>query len=69
MHPKLTEEELAALKATCSDNEWNQVCLEIKTTRGGAYPPDWWPVMMASGLAESIAKGWASPRTAEIQIE
>jgi len=69
MRPKITEEELASLKATRSDNEWNRVCLEIKTARGGVYPSDWWPVVMASGLAESIAKGWAIPGTAEIQIE
>ena len=66
---KITDEELSALKATRSEHDWNRTCAGLKAARSGAYPSDWWPVVMASGLAESIAKSWAVPGTTKITIE
>jgi len=66
---KITDEELNGLKAARNEVEWNQACAGLKAARSGAYPSDWWPVVMASGLAESIAKSWAVPGTTKITIE
>lgn len=54
MIPNLTQEEITRLKATKSEQEWNDVCDEIKTARAGQYAPDWWPRVMQSGLAAEI---------------
>lgn len=56
----LTEQEIEKLKATKSANEWNSVCDEIKKARDGRYPPDWWPVVMVSGMATEIQNSWKS---------
>ncbi len=47
----LTNEEIIRLEATKNEQEWNDVCDEIKTARNDQYPPDWWPRIMLSGLA------------------
>lgn len=58
MIPNLTEEEITRLKATKSEQEWNDVCDEIKTARNGQYAPDWWARIMVSGLARQIKARW-----------
>ncbi len=68
MNDNLTEEELAALKATANENEWNAACDRIKDARSGQYPPDWWTVMMQSGLSREIMARWPKPGSPEIQI-
>ncbi len=47
----ITKEEIAALSASNTREEWNNACDDIKRVRGGAYPPDWWQAVMLSGLA------------------
>lgn len=54
----ITEQEIQKLKDTKNEIQWNAVCYEIKAARDGAYPPDWWPKMMMSGLIDQISKSW-----------
>ena len=54
----ITEQELAGLKATKNEQEWNKVCDQIKAARNGKYPSDWYAKVMASGLAARITLGW-----------
>lgn len=58
MIENLTDEEIIRLKATKSEQEWNDVCDEIKTARDGQYPNDWFMRVMVSGLAEQIKARW-----------
>lgn len=62
----ITDEELARLKACTSEQEWNDTCSVIKKARNGNFPDDWWPKVMQSGLAESVAKTWGG--TAELKL-
>jgi hypothetical protein len=50
----ITESELELLKATKSENEWNDACDKIKDARDGQYPPDWYVKVLASGLMHQI---------------
>ncbi len=50
----ITDEEIASLKAVTSSDEWNDACTVIKATRDGAFPSDWWPKVIQSGLANNI---------------
>lgn len=54
----LTEAEIAALEACTSEDQWNAQCDAVKAARGGAYPPDWWPVMKLSGRMDRILAGF-----------
>lgn len=54
----LTEKEIQDLKDSESVEGWNKVLDKIKATRQGQYPPDWWPVVMASGVAADTAAKW-----------
>lgn len=54
----LTNEEMAKLKATKSEAEWNKVCDEIKAERNGTYPYDWWSKVMMSGVFGTIQASW-----------
>ncbi len=47
----LTKDELDLLETSRTEAEWDSVCDMIKADRGGAYPPDWYPRVLASGLA------------------
>lgn len=46
--PGLTESELARLKATKSEDEWNAACDAVKDARGGQYPHDWYQKVLGS---------------------
>jgi hypothetical protein len=50
--------EVAALYATANEAEWNRAVTAIQAARGGHYPPDWFEVVMASGLHAEIAASW-----------
>jgi len=54
----LTQKELEQLENCQSEEEWNSICDEIKATRNGQYPPDWWAKVKLSGLGERIAARW-----------
>jgi hypothetical protein len=58
MNTGITQEEISALKATKSENDWNEQCDKIKAARGGQYPPDWWPLVVMSGLMTEIQCSW-----------
>jgi hypothetical protein len=58
----LTAQELIRLMVTKSESEWSEVCDAIKEARGGAYPDDWFELMLASGLMRSIQQSWGTPR-------
>lgn len=57
----ISDEELFSLVSTTDVVEWNAVCDDIKKARDGQYPPDWFPVVMMSGLAADIQEDWSAP--------
>jgi hypothetical protein len=65
----ITQAELDALRSTKNESEWNNVCNGIKQARNGSYPPDWWAMVMLSGLAKEVANAWGDPDAFEIKIE
>lgn len=58
MPANLTEAELELLKQTKSETEWNAQCDAIKSARDGQYPPDWYPLIVLSGLFARIRLNW-----------
>ena len=54
----LTDAELAKLKASKNETEWNATCDEVKAARGGQYPPDWYQKVLASGVAGTVQSKW-----------
>lgn len=54
---KLTQEELDALKASKSEEEWNTLCDGVKKAHGG-YPGDWFAKVIISGLLNKTAANW-----------
>jgi len=61
----ITEEEIELLKASMSDEDWNNACSQIKEAHGG-YPSDWWSRVMASGLGDEIMNKWGG--SSEIKL-
>jgi len=55
---RLTDEEFKSLAATKSETEWNTQCSNIKRSRGGAYPSDWYHKVVLSGLMAKTIKNW-----------
>lgn len=47
------EQVIALLKTSTSEAEWNENCAKVKKACGG-YPSFWYPVVLASGLADEI---------------
>lgn len=58
MNTEILETELASLRATRSEQEWNRLCDTIKALRGGQYPDDWWPKVVLSGLMSEAQLNW-----------
>lgn len=54
----LTAEELARINACQTMQEWDAMCDAVKAARNGAYPANWYPVVLQSGLMARIAKRW-----------
>ncbi len=50
MNFNLTEEEIEGLKNAATEDEFNSLCDKIKRVRGGQYPPDWFSMVVQSGL-------------------
>lgn len=65
----ITDEEITLLLNTTSARAWDAACDAIKTARDGRYPPDWWPKIMQSGLAQDIMSSWEKPGSPEIKLE
>jgi hypothetical protein len=55
---RLTDSEYASLENCQSDVEWNSICDRIKEVRGGIYPSDWFPRVLASGLMRRVSSRW-----------
>lgn len=65
----LTKDELAALEGAEGTVEYGTIVRDIKKARGGQYPEDWWPLVMASGgISERLAKKWKKPDAFEIKL-
>lgn len=58
--PGITCAEIASLKATKNSTEWDKLCDEIKKSRGGQYPPDWYPKIMMTGVAAEAQSNWSN---------
>lgn len=54
----ITDLEIVNLFGTKSEKQWNAVCGEIKSARGGEYPPDWYAKIVLSGIMSIISNGW-----------
>lgn len=46
----LTREDLRDLREALTREEWNAVCVRIKSRNSGGYPEDWHARVMDSGL-------------------
>jgi hypothetical protein len=62
----LTDDELQRLGAATSTDQWNDLCAEVKKSRNGAYPGDWYQKVLASGLARRVLASFGE--TDEIEI-
>lgn len=65
---EITDEELRRLESSKNDEEWNSICDDIKASRLGNYPSDWWVKVMVSGLANRVAANWGRPNAMTISI-
>jgi hypothetical protein len=54
----LTTGELYRLRDARSEAEWNAICDDVKRSRGGRYPADWYAKVVLSGLAQETANHW-----------
>lgn len=55
---KLTPREWDELKATRSEQEWDNVCDRIKAGRDGAYPTEWFMKVIATGFLAAQQQKW-----------
>jgi len=62
----ISVDEMAKLRNSKSEKEWDAVCDEVKAARNGQYPNDWYQKVLASGLSRRAAARWGG--TDEIQI-
>ena len=56
--PNLTETELDKLRATKNSSEWYHALDDIKATRQGRYPHDWYAKVVVSGMFDKAEAGW-----------
>jgi hypothetical protein len=56
--PNLTEAEVAKFRAAKSEAEWNRLCDEVKRSRGGNYPADWYAKIIMTGLIHEVRRNW-----------
>lgn len=54
----IRDSELELLRSAKSELEWNEIRDMIIASAGGHYPLDWYPKVIASGLAESVRRLW-----------
>jgi hypothetical protein len=54
----ISDLEIVQLFATKSERQWNATCANIKSARGGEYPPDWYSKIVLSGIMSVIANNW-----------
>lgn len=59
------EEVVALMESSRSEDEWDTNCSKVKKACGG-YPSFWYSAIVASGLADRIAKSYGS--SADINI-
>lgn len=55
---KLTDEELASIRACRTGDEWTAATKAIKAVRDGRYPDDWYDLVIRSGLMDEVAARW-----------
>ena len=63
----ISDAELQRLREAKNEDEWNDVCSDIKRAHDG-YPSDWWAKVKLSGLMQQVADGWGRPEGAELRI-
>ena len=69
MNQGITTEELAALRASKNEGEWNAACDAVKKARNGNYPADWFVKVMMSGLSAEVAEAWGRPDAFDLKVE
>jgi len=55
----LTQVELDSLKASKTEQEWNDTCDAIKRVRCGSFPPDWFAKILAGGILLRASENWS----------
>lgn len=65
----ITNDEIISLERCRSENDWNQACDRIKTSRGGQYPEDWWARVMLSGLMAHVVRSFPPRLTSSLPIK
>jgi hypothetical protein len=58
MPDEVTQEEIALMASSASEDEWNKNCDKIKRARGGKYPEGWFRQIILSGLASLTETKW-----------
>ena len=59
--PNLTEDEMQQLLSASTPKLWDAACDAIKKARNGQYPPDWYAMVLRSGLMDRISSYWPKP--------
>lgn len=50
----ITDQELKNLETAKNETEWNKICDEIKQSRNGSYPPDWYSKVILGNINSNI---------------
>ena len=54
----LTKDEISRLQNTKSEEEWNTILEEVKASRDGKYPEDWFIRILLGGMMVIAKRNW-----------
>lgn len=64
---KLHEQEITALRNCETKDDYADIARNIKRMHGGAYPEDWYRVVLApGGVADELKAKWGDPHAFDI---
>lgn len=67
---KLSAQEIQALERAEDEADYADLARNIKKIHGGAYPQDWFPVVLApGGIADRLKAKWGNPRAFDIAVK
>ena len=53
-----TEGLVDFMRSSTSEQDWNERCDIVKAQNHGAYPPNWFPAIVMSGVMNEAQQGW-----------
>jgi hypothetical protein len=63
---QMTDSQVALMKSSNSEQEWNRNCDQIKREHGRQYPDDWYARIVLSGVSRETSAKWGG--TDQIRI-